>query len=188
MTDYSQAKIYEIRCNVTNDVYYGSTVQCLNERIAQHKSKNDCSATNIIDRGNFNIKVLEEYPCNSKQELETRERWYIENNVCINRSVPGRTQQEYRQDNKEYIAQHNKKYREDNKEHLKEYFKEYQEANKEKLKEYLKEYQEANKEKLKAHKSTKVKCECGCEVARGDLAKHRRSKKHADLLTSVSSE
>ena len=165
MPNYLQAKIYKIECNVTNDVYYGSTTTSLSHRISKHKSDRNCSSINIIDRGNFNMKVIEEYPCDSKVELETRERWYIENNVCINKNIPGRTRKEYYEDNKEFLAQKNKEYCED--------------------KEYYKKRYEQNKEKIKAHNLTKIKCECGCEVARCVLARHRRNKKHADLLNQA---
>jgi len=152
MTDYSQAKIYKIECNITNEVYYGSTTLSLSQRITHHKARRDCSAIKIIDIGNFNIKVIEEYPCNSKKELEARERWYIENNLCVNERIPGRTRKEWREDNRDKILAQKKKYR------------------------------EANKVEIEAHNSTKIKCECGCEIRRNDLARHRRTKRHADLL------
>jgi len=120
MRDYSQGKIYKIECNLTNDVYYGSTTLSLSARMSLHKSRGGCSASNIIDRGNYTCKIIEEYPCNSKTELEAGERWWIENNVCINKIIPGRTRtmREWYQDNKE----HNKKYRDDNKEYFQEKF------------------------------------------------------------------
>jgi len=170
MPDYSQAKIYKIECNVTNDVYYGSTTQSLSRRLAVHKCDRDCSSIKIVDRGNYTCKIIEEYPCNSKTELEARERWWIENNVCINKKIPCRTKQEYREDNKEWYKQ---------------YYKEYYQENKEKIKEYDKKRNEQRKDTRKVYNSTKVKCECGCEVRRGDIARHCRSKKHADLLNQL---
>ena len=96
MPDYSKGKIYKIECNLTNDVYYGSTTyKYLSSRLAKHKYSRKCSAKQIIDRGNFTCKVIEEFPCKSRQELETRERWYIENNQCINIIIPTRKIQEY---------------------------------------------------------------------------------------------
>jgi len=167
MTDYSQAKIYKIECNITNEVYYGSTTLSLSQRIAHHKARRDCSAIKIIDIGNFNIKVIEEYPCNSKKELEARERWYIENNLCVNERIPGRTKQEWREDNKD---------------RLKNFYKQYREKNRDKIKEYDKKRNEQRKDTQKVYKSTKIICECGCEIRRSDMARHKKSKKHADLL------
>ena len=167
MSDYSKGKIYKIECKITNEVYYGSTVQSLSERIRHHKCVRDCTSINIIDRGNYTINVIEEFPCDSKQELEAREGYYIRNNVCVNERIPGRTKEEYREDNIEWYKQ---------------YYKQYREKNIDKIKEYDKKRHEQRKDKIKAHNSTKVKCECGCEVTRGVLTRHKKSKKHADLL------
>ena len=34
---------------------------------------------------NINIILVEDYPCNNKYELEARERFYIEGNICLNK-------------------------------------------------------------------------------------------------------
>jgi hypothetical protein len=47
--------------------------------------------------------LVENYSCNSKKELETRERYYIENNECVNKNMPTRTMKEYQEENKEKI-------------------------------------------------------------------------------------
>lgn len=197
MRDYSKAKIYKIECNVTNDVYYGSTTSSLSERMRKHKDRRNCSSINIIDRGNYSVKVIEEYPCNSKHELETRERWYIENNVCINKHIPTRTRQEWCEDNKVYIAQKAKEYNENNKVELvakkKKYYeknkdeiaqktKEYREANKVEINEYSKQYRENNKDILKAKQNEKLTCDCGGKYTRSNYLTHCRTKKHQDYL------
>jgi len=170
MPDYSQAKIYKIECKITYDVYYGSTIVSLSERIRKHKSCRDCTAINIIDRGNFTCTIIEAYPCKSKQELEARERWYIENNICVNRLIPGRTPQEYYQDNKDKLIAQQKERYQNNKVYILQHNKEYRE----KIKAYLKKYY-----------STKIKCECGCEVTRSNLARHLKSKKHQNYSATL---
>ena len=55
----------------------------------------------------------------------------------------------------------------------------------EKLKEKNKQYREKNKEKIKTQRSQKVTCECGCVVAKGALYKHRKSKKHINLMEKL---
>ena len=58
-------------------------------------------------------KIIEKYPCDTKKELLSRERYYIENNKCVNKLLPIVTQDEknkyqityqieYYKDNKEY--------------------------------------------------------------------------------------
>jgi len=170
MRDYSKAKIYKIECNVTNDVYYGSTTSSLSDRLLLHKSKRDCSAINIIDRGNYTCKIIEEFPCKSRQELEARESYYIRNNLCINIRVPGRTKKEWCEDNIEYVKQKAKDYREDNKE---------------KYKQYHKEYRKANIEILKSKQNEKLTCDCGGKYTRRNYSHHCKTKKHQDYLTTL---
>ena len=38
---------------------------------------------------------MKSFPCNTKLELEKRERYYIENFECVNKSIPTRTKKEY---------------------------------------------------------------------------------------------
>jgi hypothetical protein len=63
----------------------------------------------------------------------------------------------------------------DRKEHMQEYYQ----KNKEQIKEQIKEYQRANKERIKERDRQKIKCECGSIVSRGNIATHKRSKKHS---------
>ena len=39
----------------------------------------------------------------------------------------------------------------------------------------MKEYRDNNKEK------NRIKCECGCEVTKSNLKRHKSNKKHIDL-------
>lgn len=50
-----------------------------------------------MSAGDYDIILLEDYPCNSKNELHSRERYYIELNISIvvNRCIPTRTEKEY---------------------------------------------------------------------------------------------
>jgi hypothetical protein len=50
---------------------------------------------------NCKIELIENYPCNSKEELLKREGWYIKVTECVNKMVAGRTKQEWKQDNPE---------------------------------------------------------------------------------------
>jgi len=88
-------------------------------------------------------------------------------------------QQEYYQANKERIKERDKEYYQANKERIKERDKEYYQANKERIKEYKKEHYQTNKERIKERIKEKIECECGSIVRRGDIAQHKRSKKHS---------
>ena len=57
----------------------------------------------IIDRGNYPIFLFENYPCNSRDELTTREgqiiRKYEHECECVNMCIAGRSKKEYYEDN-----------------------------------------------------------------------------------------
>ena len=147
VVDYQNSKIYKIiNDSLPELVYYGSTANTLTKRFGQHKSKsNKCSSKQLFDCDvKPQIFLVESYPCNSKDELNARERWHIENNVCVNKNIPNRTRKEYLQDNKEEISENNKQYRQDNKDKI----KEYRQDNKEKIKESQKKWYQDNKEEL----------------------------------------
>jgi len=223
MPDYQLGKIYKLTSPSNNLVYYGSTAQKhLSTRIAGHirdynsylNNKGDyISSFEILKCEDYKYELIEEYPCNNKPQLKTRERWYIQNNECVNKYIPGRTAAEYYQDNKERILELHKEYREANIEYFKEQQKEYRTNNKDKIKEQRKEYRTNNKDKIKelnqeyyknntdkilkqvqeyredneeaikANKSEKISCECGCEIRRSDLARHKKTQKHIRLCS-----
>jgi hypothetical protein len=95
------------------------------------------------------IELVENCPCNSKEELLQREGYYIRNNNCVNKFIPDRTRKEYLETNKEKLKEYHKKYDETNKERIAERKKNYSETNKEKLKEYHKKYYQQKKEEKK---------------------------------------
>lgn len=174
MVNYQLGKIYKLVCNDTGMTYYGSTAQStLAKRLGQHRDhykgykKGMCSnytAFKILENGNYDMILVEDYPCERKEQLHTRERWYIENNDCINKFVPCRTQKEYREKNKEKYIEYIKKYYEDNKEKVNEKDKKYYQDNKEKVLEKMRE---------------KIRCDCcNCEINRGSWSAHTRTKKH----------
>ena len=63
------------------------------------------TAFKVIENKNYSIILMELYPCGSKAELKARERYYIENNECVNKHIPGRTKKEYYDSNRDKIYQ-----------------------------------------------------------------------------------
>ena len=173
MVNYQEGKIYKIiNDSMPNMVYYGSTCNTFAKRMGQHKALRDCSSRVLFEYGNPQMILIEKYPCNDKMELNARERYYIENNECVNKVVPGRTNKEYREANKEKI----KEYRDSHKEKI----KEYREANKEQIAIKDKKRYEANKEKL----NKKNECECGGKYTYKNKSTHFKSKKHQAFISS----
>jgi hypothetical protein len=160
MPDYSKSKIYKIVCNITGLIYIGSTCQTLCQRLQDHKYNYKkylnkkyayTSSFKILENDNYNIILVEEFPCKNKEQLLAKERFFIENTECVNMIIPTRTRKEYYQNNKEQIKEQEKEYCLKNKEKIKEYQKEYYEDNKEKIKDKRKEYLEKNKEQRKKY-------------------------------------
>ena len=114
MVNYQLGKIYKLVCNTTGLVYYGSTCEpSLARRLQGHKENYNqggkITSNQIIENNNYGIFLVENYPCDNKDELTMRERFYIENNVCINKYVPIRFEEEKIIYKKEYGANYNKK-------------------------------------------------------------------------------
>jgi hypothetical protein len=188
--DYSKGKIYKLTTIHNPDlIYYGSTVNSLYKRKGQHKCSflqttyNKCLSYKLFELGvdDVEITLVESVNCNNKEELHKRERFYIENNNCINKCIPTRTYTEYREQNKDIIKLKKKKYYEENKDKVKEYKEEnkdkiekyqkiyrkkyyeentdmfierqkkYAEENKDKIREYKKKYAELNKDKIREY-------------------------------------
>tara|TARA_R110000822_G_scaffold8902_8_gene35059 strand:+ start:542 stop:1003 length:462 start_codon:yes stop_codon:yes gene_type:complete len=125
-------KIYKIIDNTNGNIYIGKTENTLKQRLAVHKIDKNCSSTEIIKNGDYRMELIEE------TQDKTRERYWIENTQCINKQIPGRTDKEYYEDNKESILKQRKEYSKNNKDKIKKYQSEYRENNKDKTKEYKK--------------------------------------------------
>ena len=218
MPDYQNGLIYKLCCKDTDitDIYIGSTTS-FRHRKAHHKSNcnNEKSCSYNLDvykfireNGgweNWNMVLLEYYKCDSKLELEKREREVIENlKSSLNQVIPRRSIKEYYQDNKEQILEKQKEYYQDNKNHIKQYIKKYYQDNKEHYKEYRqdnkeqikeqskkyrednkeyykekkKEYYEKNKDKILEKRKEKITCECGAIITKPMFNRHTKSIKH----------
>ena len=183
---YSRGKIYKLVSDMTDAIYIGSCCVPLRKRLSIHKStfKRGVKATKSVELfklgGKVEIILIEDYPCKSKMELERRERFHIENNNCVNRYIPGRTYNEWREANREIIAEKKKVYYESNREEILNKQKEYYESNREVKLEKQKEYREANREllkqKQKEYGSTRINCpHCSKELRRDSIPKHIKS-------------
>tara|TARA_R110002167_G_scaffold350664_1_gene562931 strand:- start:316 stop:825 length:510 start_codon:yes stop_codon:yes gene_type:complete len=106
MANYANGKIYKI-VGEDGSTYYGSTVQNLRLRKNEHRScKGTTAHQKIISQMDWKMILVENYPCESKKELELREAWYIRGNPCVNKYIPGRTKREYM---KKYSEEHSEK-------------------------------------------------------------------------------
>lgn len=136
MVNYQKGKIYKITSDQTDRVYVGSTCDPLCKRIAKHRRfykaylagtyNRRITSFDILQHGDAVIVLVEDRPCENKEQLFARERYHIENTPnCVNKVIPGRTQAEYNEDNKEALAEKRKVYRESHNEAIATYQKEY---------------------------------------------------------------
>lgn len=178
MPDYKNGKIYKLWSpqGTDDEIYIGSTCNDLRFRKKGHKDKYKNNSNNYTSKILFEkyddvrIELIENYPCNSKAELNKREGHHIRENKCLNKCVAGRTKNEYRDDNKEQIKQQNKNY----------YIQ-----NKEKVLESCKNYREKYKDELNQRDKEKITCNCGCIVNKRNLKKHQKTPKHIKLMEEI---
>ena len=101
--------VYKLTCSETNKVYYGATKNTPEQR--KSKGHNKCTCKDFV---NPTIEIVEK--CNSIEEMYEREKYFIQNNECVNIKCKiidkkAREQfyaQQYRLKNPEKIKQINK--------------------------------------------------------------------------------
>jgi len=106
MDKYENGKIYKIVDNTNNNIYIGHTTEkYLSKRLQHHLyqykywkegKKTYTSSFKIFENNDYRIELLENCNCKDVYELKNRERYYIENNDCVNLSVPNRTKLEWK--------------------------------------------------------------------------------------------
>jgi hypothetical protein len=126
--DYSKTLIYKICCRdpTITDIYVGHTTN-KTERKRLHRNK--CNNQNFKDCNiyvyqfirnnggwdNWDMLVIEEYPCENMYEACLRERHWLETlHATLNTNIPSRTYQQWTDDNKEHLKDYKAKWYEDN--------------------------------------------------------------------------
>ena len=133
---YCDSVIYKIYCNDVNitDIYIGSTTHFLRTN-KQHK--NDCTNINMKAYNNYKYKfirnnggwdnwsiiLIEKYICNSRLELNTRKRYYVDLlNPALNTNIPIQSKYEWDKINANNIRNYHIQYREKNKDKVQQYY------------------------------------------------------------------
>lgn len=138
MINYQNGKVYKIINENNEIVYIGSTTQeLLCDRYKTHKHK----------APNHKIILIENYPCNSRQELCMREQQVIEEHDNLLNKIKAylREEEKTKENKKEYM----KEYVKNNKKQIQDYRKEYRKNNKKKIQDYTKQYIKNNIDKIK---------------------------------------
>ena len=200
--DYKNGKIYQILNNVNDDVYVGSTTQPLCKRLYKHKADTkvrDCNIHKLIreiGEDKFYIELIESYPCNGREELRAREGYYIRERGTLNKKIEGRTNKEWRTENKEHIKEQKQHYYKDNIEHKKHYYEDHKES----IQEQHKQHYKVNKERIlqrnkhyyednNKHINERLTCNiCGCQVCRRGMTRHQKSNKCKSFVKPIENE
>ena len=187
--NYQEGKIYKIYNTINDDIYVGSTTlklcermrdqrNCVNNKIKKDRLLYKAFREHGVD--NFHIELIEKCPCNDRDELRRTEGVFIRSlKPSLNCVVAGRTDKEYYNDNKEWILRKRQEFYNNNKDTFSQRHKEYREQHKELIRE---QKQQSYENYRKTIVLQKVECECGCIVTRGCLIRHRKSKKHIELM------
>ena len=86
-SNYSNGKIYKIIDCTTDMIYVGSTIHTLADRLKGHEDKYKyflsgkktpiLTSFKILENNNYKIELIENFPCQSKRELEKKEGHFI---------------------------------------------------------------------------------------------------------------
>lgn len=164
---YQNGKIYSIRSHQTEDIYIGSTINTLPKRLDGHKksfkSWNDnkkghyVSSFEIMKYDDYYIELIENYPCNNKNELERQEGIHIRSNDCVNKRIAGRTEKEHYDDNRDKKLQQMKEYQTKHKDEILQQKKEYHINHRDERLQKAKEYRAKNKELISQRDKARYK-------------------------------
>ena len=199
MVNYANGKIYKITGGGLT--YIGSTTQPLYKRFSGHKltkaffDKGDksrsCSSSQLLAFDDCCITLIEDFPCERKEQLLARERYYYDLMDCVNKLKPTKTEQDILETNEKVRQHYQENIEKERQRHREKYHRNperqklYQEKNKEKISLFQKEYREENKATLSAKKKEMVTCACGVETSKGYLSSHKKTKNHLGIIASL---
>jgi len=181
---YKNGKIYKIEPKVeheAHEIYAGSTRQSLNDRFNHHtstyecKTQKKCSVFNLFDKyGKHNCKIslIENFPCESREELLCRESHFFKTLKCVNINNPYVTTEQSKERVKKWYSEHI--------EHRKKYMEEYTQKNYDALRAKKLEYKQVNKVKLARQQLETHNCLCGMKYTQCNRQRHFRTRFHIE--------
>ena len=177
--DYSKTIIYKIQHKEIDELLYVGSTTDFTRRKAQHKracdnANNKCHNFKVYetirDNGGFdcfNIIVIKDFPCNTKQEALMEEDKIMRQMKC---NMNSRRAYQTHEERVEYTKQYDQLYKEKHREKIREQSKEYSNM-----------YREAYYETL----NEKVSCPCGGKYLSYNKSRHFKTKKHQDFVNTT---
>lgn len=163
-SNFTNPKIYALTSPHTNLLYIGSTCLSLPLRLRNHQqlykqyikgsTNSKCSAFKLFDLGFEDVRIETIDDCEDiccKKALLKRERFWITQNNCVNKNMPGRGAKESSKAHYENHKEEKRIYYLHNREKRLQYAKNYIIFNKDKYNEYQRQY----RAKLKIEKDIK---------------------------------
>jgi hypothetical protein len=180
MPDYSNGKIYKVTSSKVDLPYIGSTTQSLSSRLSGHRRDyQQCNSGNvqyhstssfeIVQHDDAIITLLEEWPCNDREELLMKEREWFDKIPNLNKNRPFVSAEEYKEI-----------FRLDAKKHY--------HNNKEKELKNRAEYAKNNIAKITQRISKKYNCDCGSRYTHGNRSVHLKTQGHKSYLRKIEIE
>ena len=166
MNKFENGKIYKITNMVDDRIYVGSTTKELKVRFREHVCFSKIERYRNIElyklmnehgSDKFKIELVEKYPCENKTDLLRREGFYIFSlDNFLNHAIPGRTHDEWCDENKERIR------------------------------EYARNSYYRRKEAITARVRVAFKFECGGTYCIDTKTRHLKSIKHNNFVNNTS--
>jgi len=214
MPDYSKSVIYTIRSRHNIYVGSTTDFRSRKKQHKSSLTNENCKAYNFKlyktvrqNAGEWDMKPHSIFPCVSKLELTIEEERIrqlltadMNSHSCGSGLAKSEYEKQYREQHRDEITEYNKQYREQhrdeiceqkkqyNEQHrdeIKEKKKQYREQHREEICEKKKQYYEQNRDEIKEKNRQKVTCECGCDVVKYNLSRHRKSPKHFLLMEKL---
>lgn len=172
----TNGKIYRLTSPRTSFEFYGSTFDDLDKQLQKHQKRYEgflagkkylkMTDIDVLRHGNVKIELVKNFPHISSEELKKelgdvlRQADKQVNKIVANTRIPGRTQEEYRADNKWAKSEYDKKRYAEKKDIINTKRKE--------------TYHKVNQDKYT--------CSCGAVINRTSLPSHLKSKKHLQSI------
>ena len=198
MTNYENTVMYKIvNYEVPEFIYIGHTTNFIKRKFL-HKSmcNNPCGIhyniklyLTIREHGgwlDWNMIEIKKFPCTTKQEACIEEdRLMIEFSSNLNMVRAYRSyddKKDYYLNNKEKIYEVKKLYSINNKDLILARYNNYYANNKEIVNKRRAVRYVINKDLINEKRREKIECECGCVLAKANMADHKKTIKHMNLL------
>jgi hypothetical protein len=174
---YQRTLVYGIICLITGEMYVGSTHSPLDERIRLHIQLRDCSAWQILERGNYKAYVIQHWPCNTKRDVLSLEGgWQKAYRASfpdhfVNKKIEGFFSKESPENAKAYCLQYNNEHREERRQKDTKRYEENIDTERARSLQYY----HTHKEEKQAYTKKPWTCEwCNKTMTTGGKAKHKK--------------